>query len=309
MSGYVNKQKKRVQNEHHRNVDGSETFTTVTDTSNVSIRFKRKPETADEGVVKLARVSWAHDFMYKFTSRFSEGKGVTPPSLGQIQQYKAPKKTVEYDNITKEYSDSSLLHKSLEVVLPVLWPSLLEEETDDTLDRKDELRRVVERHDIVTTSFASMSSVSIIRILQHRSGKLNFTILNTDVPRVMKFIGRNVCDETEIQVAQNGSICDTMISRVICDNPTKHKDYKALQANKPNNPCKSVVPSMTAMVFRAVTSLTDALRIINKESWGLASRPQLRQTMRKKLLIYLEQVRIMERGWGVSGRVRGQEDV
>jgi hypothetical protein len=230
--------------------------------------------------------------MYKFTSRFSEGKGLVPPSLKQIKDYKPPNNQLynnNYTYISNNFNESSKVHTSLATVLPVLWPTPLEEEASYSQDKKDELQSIVEPNSSVMTSFASMSSSMMISLLKYRKHKLDHCFLNTHVPRVMKFIGRSVYAETQDQVTKNGLLPDG--STVIrCDNPVLHIDYKELLNSCETKKFKSVVPTMTAMVFRAVTSLTNALRTITQLDVIVTGSLKW-MSARKELLTYLEQVR------------------
>lgn len=292
---HVKKKCTTVTCEETRHPDGRVTSLQKKFTSERNISLKRKPESADQEASKKVRISWGHDFMLAHTSRFCKGNGLIPPTLDQLKSYKAEMKCPEYNKISHEYS-TTLVQKSLSLVLPYLWPSLATDEKGDSEERQGVLQRIVEANGVMT-SFVSVPSTQIISLLDHRKEKLTSSILKTHIPRVFHFWGRDVKGETSTQVYKNGSIGSgpNEIKLVRRDDPSEHKEYKALSdgiggENKITH--KSVVPSMTAMVFKALTSLTKALRIINTCSWDLLTKnTQSQKSARKSLMIYLEQVR------------------
>lgn len=179
---------------------------------------------------------------------------------------------------SKQKRENNAFH--LAETIRILWPS----QNNET---------VWQATDYGKKTLLQLSAKDMINILKSTSG-LNYTILNTSLPRAMRLVGRTTKGETYQQHLNALPInrpFNQFLTGYFTDSPESLNEYVSLKNELRESPDKqSVVPPMAGLIYKAVQELKLALDIIHRHDWNLPVASRTSQEMVNHLYRYLQVV-------------------
>eukprot|EP00798_Chlamydomonas_sp_ICE-L_P005429 gene5429-biopygen4628 len=178
---------------------------------------------------------------------------LSPPTESHVRDIVTSNRMqlVKWERIVEELLFAKVI-KSFVQVVNLLWNNFIEADVD--ADRTN--------FNFVTsvTTLVTYPTSYVMDLLKFRKEMLSYTILNTDIKRVMKLIGRNVQETVSMRSAKKSveGPCSHNVSTLYeIDDPTTQSAYKALMEDRKTDTRNSVVMIM-ARVSRTIeaTSLS-----------------------------------------------------
>ena len=260
---------------------------------NKTIVYRNKP-TGDNELTSVVddrnlRIGFFHWLLSVIISQSS------PPTESHVRDIVTSNRMqlVKWERIVEELLVAKVI-KSFVQVVNLLWNNFIQADVDAERTNFNFVTSV--------TTLVTYPTSYVMDLLKFREKMLSYTILNTDITRVMHLIGRNVQETVSMRSAKKSveGPCSHNVSTLYeIDDPTTQSAYKALMEDRKTDTRNSVVPPFAAIVYKAAL-LLGTVHAFTKDnpppsdlpdnSRGPSLPSRKFQSAKNSMLWYLEQV-------------------